>query len=347
VDRRSGDRPIDFRTTAAQPREDGGTGFLLPGGWLLTCWHVVPTENRAKDADIYFGARRNREGWREQGQIHQARARQGFFTGGSLGVNDWTLVRLDPSADLRQWGHVVLDPSLTVKPGNEACIIQHPGLKPAKIAEGTLQFTGTLTFSYAIETENGSSGAPVLNTFGEVIALHSRSNDSQTNAGIPITRIIEAIKNAHNSPWLEIERLSREIRLQVGLIMAAKNETLRSRFGVDGVDTLRGIAAQDSALSNPSRIAQIYCQIMERVDLPDSASGEQQPFLLIEELAAHSHPAALIVFATWLRALSAADAAMVSLEKLDKWILSAMSETQAKRRYGRWICREPDILPQS
>lgn len=84
----------------------------------------------------------------------------------------------------------------------------------------------------------------------------------------------------------------------MGLLFAAENETLRRRLGVGGTDSLRGIVAQDAALSNPSRIAQIYCQILERIDLPDSARGGQEPFLLIDELAVHSRTAALIVLCT-------------------------------------------------
>ncbi len=80
------------------------------------------------------------------------------------------MVRLYPSADLRIWGHVVLDPRVAVTQREEAAIIQHPDLKPTKIAEGTLEFLGTETFRYAIETEIGSSGAAVLNAYGGVIA---------------------------------------------------------------------------------------------------------------------------------------------------------------------------------
>ena len=209
---------IDFRTTAAQPQEDGGTGFLLPGGWLLTCRHVLPTVERARDARAYFGFKRDHQGYRVTGIDIKFAPDQGYFRGEGEGIlHDWALIRLDPTAALSDFGHVVLSPEIQVKAGDEASIIQHPSSKPAKIADGTLSRTTDAAFLYHIETENGSSGAAVINVHGDVIALHNRGHDSQNNGGIPIAAIIAELKAMENSPWPEIEKLG-EKPLRVGII---------------------------------------------------------------------------------------------------------------------------------
>ncbi len=55
---------IDFRTSAASPHEKGGTGFVLPGGWLLTSRHVIPTPDQARAAIAIFGYKRDLDGRR-------------------------------------------------------------------------------------------------------------------------------------------------------------------------------------------------------------------------------------------------------------------------------------------
>jgi V8-like Glu-specific endopeptidase len=205
---------IDF------PNDESGTGILLPDNWLLTNHHVLPTKERAAYASAIFGYERDKEnGAIVGGVVLRFAPENGFHTSGdsaeAMGA-DWTVVKLADTAANRRFGQIILREGITVTRGDDAWIIQHPGLLPKKLADGGVTAVADPTcIRYSIETDHGSSGAPVLNAQSEVIAIHRRGHDSRSNEGIPIQRVIDGLKAA--SIWDQIEAAGREPTLAGGL----------------------------------------------------------------------------------------------------------------------------------
>ena len=74
-------------------------------------------------------------------------------------------------------------------------VLQHPGGKPMKIDLGTVLDLGTTRFRHSVNTERGSSGAPVFDAALRLIGIHHAGQSGGTaclpyNEGIPLGAIL-------------------------------------------------------------------------------------------------------------------------------------------------------------
>jgi hypothetical protein len=169
---------------------DAGSGLLLPGNWLLTNNHVLPTAEKAKDAIAQFNYERQPSGHFSDLRQHKFDPDAGFYTDEG---DDWTVVKLkgDPNAE---FGFVALE-QVTPELGGIVHIIQHPDAGPKQVADGPiLEIADSLRrIRYRANTMAGSSGSPVFNNRWQVVGLHNGSamiRDPATCASVECNQAI-------------------------------------------------------------------------------------------------------------------------------------------------------------
>ncbi|PAM95138.1 hypothetical protein B4N84_07590 [Flavobacterium sp. IR1] len=157
-------------------RADGvkGTGFVLEGGYLMTNFHILPSEEKIKNAKIVFDY--------EEDFLGNARSTSEFlldatnWKGSPIQEMDYAYVKIidNPSNPIAKWGFLELDTFTEPQNGSPVTIIQHPLGQTKQIAltaNSIINVDGRKIF-YETDTEKGSSGSPVFNNDWKVIALH-------------------------------------------------------------------------------------------------------------------------------------------------------------------------------
>lgn len=158
-----------------------GTGFLVAENLLLTNHHVLNSAEVAAGATVEFDyevpADRLSEGIPAQPadrRVFRVDPRRLFLTSPVTGGLDFTFVWIDREA-ASAFGTIPMErASFTVKPGEQAFVIHHPQGKPKQVSvddTDVLKIQSTV-IHYASDTEYGSSGAPVFDRQGRLIALH-------------------------------------------------------------------------------------------------------------------------------------------------------------------------------
>jgi len=158
-----------------------GTGFILEYRWLLTNNHVLPNLETATAAAIEFnyqfpkGVKVSTKNPADLKAEYTTRLTPGtaaqplFYTNEA---EDWTLVKIDdPQID--PFGFFTFAaPGL--RSGDFVNIIQHPlgGPKQIGIYQNMVMYTDDTIVQYMTDTNNGSSGSPVVNSDWEVVAIH-------------------------------------------------------------------------------------------------------------------------------------------------------------------------------
>jgi V8-like Glu-specific endopeptidase len=203
--------PINFleigmkrsRSVARIVRKDGssGTGFLIPGNWMLTNNHVLPDAKSAEGGKAEFNYQRTADGLDAQIKSYALDPAR-FHTSKE---NDWSVIGVDPAASA-EWGALVLEPVATNKDAF-VNIIQHPGGGPKHIGlyHNTVAYVGEGRVQYLTDTLPGSSGSPVFDDQWRVIALHhsggmlrepGTKNSFFRNEGIAVTTVIDDLRAA-------------------------------------------------------------------------------------------------------------------------------------------------------
>lgn len=186
-----------------------GSGFLISDDLLLTNHHVLEDEVQARAAKAQFNYQRMMSGLNASYDEYDLDPDGLFKTSED---DDWTVVKIKPKQGklaCEKWGSLKLseqDP----KVDEFTIIIQHPNGGPKQIS----LFHNVITFvdpakgrvQYLTDTEPGSSGSPVFDTYWNVIALHHSGgwlrepgNDKQDfyrNEGIHINTVIAGLKNS-------------------------------------------------------------------------------------------------------------------------------------------------------
>lgn len=166
-----------------------GTGFRIGGDWILTNHHVL----RPEKADVT--------------------ELTAEFPGGTSFPARLDTVVTEPALD---WGVVrvpgpperspIIDLAETSVPklGGSAYIVQYPlgGAQRIGFVRNTIVFVQDPSVHYLTDTQQGSSGAPVFDGDGKLIALHHRGGNPVTlagqtpvkkNEGILIERVIASL----------------------------------------------------------------------------------------------------------------------------------------------------------
>ena len=145
-----------------------GTGFMTPGGILITNNHVLPEAASAATSVAQFNYQRTVTGLDAPLEEFSLDPDAFFRTSKD---NDWSAVRI--KGDASKWGELDMKP-MTVKVGDHVNIIQHPGgaQKQISFVANVVAFVGGGRVQYLTDTLPGSSGSPVFDTDWNLIALH-------------------------------------------------------------------------------------------------------------------------------------------------------------------------------
>lgn len=157
-----------------------GTGFLVGRNLLLTNNHVLDSADAAHDATVEFDYEVSSDdllaGTASPLAAKKFKLEPGrlFVTSPVAGGLDFTFVWIDEAAE-REQGCIPLErASFTVKRGEQAFVIHHPRGEPKQVSlddTDVLNIQSTV-IHYSSDTDYGSSGAPVLDRQGRLIALH-------------------------------------------------------------------------------------------------------------------------------------------------------------------------------
>lgn len=183
-----------------------GTAFRIGEDLLLTNWHVLhktPEETPATTVNAEFGYEDNGAG----GILPATIIACDETTIVANKNDDWAVIRTKTPMNAA-WPIIKLSEAVAPKLNTSAYIIQHPNGDRKRIGfvRNQVNFFDANVVHYLTDTQEGSSGAPVFNSAGQLIALHHRGGDPQEvlgrpptkkNEGIRISRIIEGL-NANN-----------------------------------------------------------------------------------------------------------------------------------------------------
>lgn len=178
-----------------------GTAFRIDTNLLLTNWHVLHDKagNRATNVTAEFGYEDDGAG----GIITPTLISCDINNINSNRSDDWGIIQvaqpLDESIPIVKLSDAV-DPVVS----SPAYIIQHPGGARKRIGfiRNQVSYFDERVVHYLTDTQAGSSGSPVFNADGKLIALHHAGGQPQEilgktptkkNEGIRISRIIEGL----------------------------------------------------------------------------------------------------------------------------------------------------------
>ncbi|MDG6103228.1 trypsin-like peptidase domain-containing protein [Dactylosporangium aurantiacum] len=169
-----------------------GTGLRVGPRRILTCWHVLhPGGTPASAVVAEFGYDDDGAG----GAVPSTAVRCDPATVTGDPADDWALIGTaeDPGDT---WPVVPLDPGAVPRLHGPAYIIQHPGgvRKRLGFVRNHISYVDDRVVQYLTDTQTGSSGAPVLDADGTVIAIHHAGGRPQEVAGRPPTNKNEGIR---------------------------------------------------------------------------------------------------------------------------------------------------------
>ena len=164
---------LNARSVARVIRADGasGSGFLTDDILLITCHHVLPTEDSAREAVAQFNYQKTVDGL--DAPVDEFKlVPYGAFATSPAEESDWTAVRVEGEPNKR-WGALRLT-HVDLQVGDRVNIVQHPGGGPKQIAlyHNVVVFVGNNRLQYLTDTLPGSSGSPVFDSDWRVVALH-------------------------------------------------------------------------------------------------------------------------------------------------------------------------------
>ena len=194
---------IDYSTGPGEMSERGGTGTLLPNGWILTCRHVIRDKQQAANARIYFDYKRDGSGQiPSQSEGLELAPDLGFET--KVDGLDWVLVKLKDHTPQAFPFYVAPLDNPKLQEGQKLTIFQFPYKHYLKFAQGDCSNISNGRVYYTIDTDRGSSGGPVLNDAGDLVAIHKADKDSSSNQGVPLKAIIDELKLVAPDVWDEM-----------------------------------------------------------------------------------------------------------------------------------------------
>lgn len=177
--------PTVTKASEAVVRFKGATGFIIsPDGYILTNYHVW-------------------DGFGDSGKVYRQKTEEGYKE-----VLSVTLVAKDQEHDMALYKAEAKDLPFVplrlnpVKVGEDVFIIGHPDGKPLRVSFGKIlakdiTISGRPSVEYSAQTWWGSSGSPVFDKQGNVVALHwgwdSQGLSNGRLTGVPVSKLAKAI----------------------------------------------------------------------------------------------------------------------------------------------------------
>jgi V8-like Glu-specific endopeptidase len=181
-----------------------GTGFRIGPDLLLTNWHVFHLDDgtRATAVTAEFGFEEDSTG---AGLATRVVSTDLASLQGDA-ADDWAVIRVTQELD-PAWPVVALSQAATPQKNQATFIIQHPGGERKRIGfvRNQVTWVDDRVVHYLTDTQEGSSGSPVFNEQGQLLALHHAGGRPQEvagkpplkkNEGIRISRIVEGLAKA-------------------------------------------------------------------------------------------------------------------------------------------------------
>lgn len=229
-------RGVGLVQTVQGSRVTQGTGFLISPGLFLTNQHVLNDADAARSASITFDYEIGEHGgFAEKTVFRLDPDRCAVFS--PLEKLDYALIALGPResgpASVEDLGYLILSNRPDKhKIGMSVNIVQHPNGLPKLIAvrHNLLEYRTDTTLLYETDTDEGSSGSPVLNDEWEVVALHHYGSpfvSHQDDQGRPI------VENVNEG--LRISAIYTDLETRIPSLPATAADLLTKALGYDNV----------------------------------------------------------------------------------------------------------------
>jgi hypothetical protein len=192
------DRVMKFRSAVCRllvTASDGslwnGTGTLLTGNRVLTNHHVLfPRKQKCSAVSVEFNHETDAEGQ----AVGSTVVKGDVATIRSDAADDWGVVTVVPPA-----GIAAMDLAASVASpvaAERAFILQHPDGDPKRLAfvRNRIASVADRRVYYLTDTRGGSSGSPVFDARGKLIALHRAGGEPQKLTGIDPVKKNEGVR---------------------------------------------------------------------------------------------------------------------------------------------------------
>jgi hypothetical protein len=174
-----------------------GTGVLIGTNLLLTCAHVL-SKTRVQQAWVRFGHKINWDGRTIAPGMHFSLDLKNRVAEGGGSEPDYVLLKIQNSSPRPAIPFVPME----VNANQPVWTIHHPQGKPAIVsAQGQITQVGTGYIHHTLQTEEGSSGAPIFDQQWNLIALHqglTSTTSSGLVTGVPLEAFWDTIRQHIN-----------------------------------------------------------------------------------------------------------------------------------------------------
>lgn len=305
-----------------------GTGFLVSPNLFLTNNHVLNSDTVAGEATVEFDYEVGEDALLSgtsavspSKKVFKLDPKRLFITSEAVGGLDYTFTWIDSSA-AAEFGTIGLKrSSFTIMEGEQAFVIHHPDgrLKEASVDDTEILKVDSRVIHYSSDTEHGSSGAPVFNRQGNLIALHHATRERSVT-------LADGHQSSHVNEGMKIAAIALDLENKAqsnGPDAAAAREVLSA---IRGSDTLTGffgaLGRRPEGANDLERVVNAYTGDDADIDVG---------FWNIEHLASRYGEKAKLEAA----------ATVIADMKLDVWGLSEVSPNavkalvgEIKRRFG-------------
>ncbi|APR80864.1 Endonuclease I [Minicystis rosea] len=245
-----------------------GTGFLVGRGLLMTNHHVFSAPSDALECRVQFDYQRNRNGTGRAGVYFDLEPERFFVADEKL---DYALVAVAKRSTkndhgLEEFGVIPVQGDDALVRLQAVVLIQHPRGEYKKIALRENQVVeivnaDTRYIRYVADTHRGSSGAPVLNLKGELVALHHTGVPQTDAQGRWLTKkgqvFNEATMDDDDVNWINNEGVKviaivKALKEANGAISGTEKDALLSSLLSDrGSMTISSVSTKHSVSGDP------------------------------------------------------------------------------------------------